>query len=109
MSYAALGTTRVVSEGLLALPKCYSKEFDDCIEERSNSYPRCDMVNQAYEEDFDRMEKAVDAIPYCSDATYEQEVCAHQRKMLIGMTVAAGLMSLAVLFKTLPDLLGNEG
>jgi len=52
-----------------ALPRCYSMEFDrDCIKEANPAGHRgCQAVLDAYAEDYDAAEAAVDALPYCSE------------------------------------------
>lgn len=51
-----------------ALPSCYSKLFDDCIDDEDRDAPRCrkfEPVHAAYDIDFDETDALVEAMPFC--------------------------------------------
>lgn len=87
MSYASLGDTGLTEEraadlrkaltlpqrqamlgaAIAALPKCYGREIDDCVSGR-DSGSKCKAINDGYVADWAGMEKAIDALPYCSQS-----------------------------------------
>ena len=92
MSYAAIGATASAVPGALrALPACYTPTFDDCLEERSRDYPSCDLINEAYEEDFELMEGAVDSLPYCEPGS--AQVAGMSPVLFVGVTAGVALLA----------------
>jgi hypothetical protein len=56
------------------VPKCYTKEFDDCwVGEDMATYPGCSTLQQLWNEDKVWTEKAVDDMPFCSSAKARDE------------------------------------
>ena len=91
MSYAAVGASNdVVERALRALPPCYSQSLDDCLEEISARLPECNAINEAYDRDFDRMEAAVDARPYCEPAPATAADAFPVRTAAIALAAALG-------------------
>jgi tetrahydromethanopterin S-methyltransferase subunit F len=71
------------------VPKCYTKEFDDCWHERDmETYPNCPAIQQLWAEDKDWANKTVDDMPYCSSAKARDEK--------IVWAVGAGIVGLVI-------------
>jgi hypothetical protein len=53
------------------LPGCYSKEFDDCLDDPNTTYPGCRRINELWDSGNEAVEAAVDAaiesVPFCSE------------------------------------------
>ena len=63
--YAGFGAADVRT---LKLPRCYSKEFDECwLADEPNDYPGCADFHAAFEANEDATDALVEGIPYCSE------------------------------------------
>ncbi len=63
--YAGFGDAEVHT---LKLPRCYSKEFDECLmADEPTKYPGCASLHSAYDANFDATDALIEAMPYCSE------------------------------------------
>lgn len=58
-----------LAAGIKAMPRCYGAETSNCLKERQGVpvTPGCDAISAAFIADWDTMEKAVDALPFCRE------------------------------------------
>jgi len=90
---AELTSAEVLDRGLRALPRCYSKELDDCIAETSFALPGCQAITDAYEVDYDAVEAKVDLIPFCSPPPRSTLL------LWVGGGIAVGLVAAILIFR----------
>jgi hypothetical protein len=58
-------TTDIFARAQKALPQCYTPELDACFVENGEASPFCDVMNKAYDTDYDRMQAMLDEMPVC--------------------------------------------
>jgi len=65
----------LLAAGQRALPACYDRELDECVNQRPSKLRGCAAINAAYnasKANDEAMEKAVDALPFCAAAVPRQ-------------------------------------
>jgi hypothetical protein len=65
-----------------ALPRCYSAEFDECLEDEyryDSDCRRYEPVHQAFEMDFDETDEAVENLDYCTYSRAQYRTVADER------------------------------
>lgn len=82
-------TNDIFARAQSALPSCYTPEFDRCFDEApgASKFPHCDVMNQAYDADYDRMQAIIDDVPLCEPPDRGAELV----KLLLAAVVGAGL------------------
>jgi len=62
-------TNDAVARAIAALPPCYGFALDNCLNEGNAagrmSAAQCNAINAGYDADWEALETAVDALPYC--------------------------------------------
>ena len=83
-------TSDIFARAQDALPSCYTPEFDKCFVEDAevpSTFPHCDVMNEAYEADYDRIQSVVEEMPLCP----APDPVARLITLLIAGVVGAGV------------------
>jgi hypothetical protein len=68
--YAGFGQAAVQAVKL-DMPHCYSREFDECLDDPNTTYPGCRAIHEAWNRDDpvldDAVDAAIEAVPFCSE------------------------------------------
>lgn len=83
-----------LQRGIAALPLCYAQELDNCVNELPGPKVRgCEFILAGYAADEDKMEAAVDAVPFCLTAQASALGASWQVLLAVGaMAAAAGVV-----------------
>lgn len=83
-------TNDIFARAQESLPTCYTPEFDKCFDESEgvvSTFPHCDVMNAAYDADYDRMRKMVVDVPLCP----APDPVGGLIKLLVAGVIGAGL------------------
>lgn len=82
-------TNDIFARAQQALPSCYTGDFDECLnaDGKPQRFPNCDLILQAYDKDYDRMQAMVDQMKFCPAPDPTGDLI----KLAIAAVVGAGI------------------